>query len=500
MGLLLGSWLLAATFVLAALASTASARPPNVIVVLVDDLGWADWERNGAVDGSRYYETPHMNRLAAEGVSFDHAYASAAVCSPSRAALLTGSSPARSRLTQWIPGATYDSRLSEPGWIGHLTPQRITLAEALREEGYRSASIGKWHLGTLASPGGDPLDHGFDENVGGGWPGTPPRWFADDQGGFVLPGLWRGSSEPGSYLTDRLTDAAVEWIDENADAPFFLYLSHYGVHVPIAAPEALTDYFATKEPVGGHSNPVYAAMIASVDDSLGRVLDALEHNGIREETIVVLTSDNGGGSATSNAPLRSGKGTFYEGGIRVPLIVSYPAGDLPAGGSNALVVGHDIFPTVLDLIGLPISSALDGVTFRSALEGGEPLRSFAFFHYPHVSPQSQFDLGGRFVSVLRSARWKLLYHYEARSWQLFDLQDDPGERFDAAQSRRDVSSMLGRYLVAGLVATNAQLPIDSEAPWSSTMPTPLPEASAACLAGAAVAFLAALRRSRTRLF
>jgi arylsulfatase A-like enzyme len=450
-------------------------------------MGWTDWEQNGGKYGSSYYETPNMNRLAEEGVTFSNAYSSAAVCSPTRNALLTGKHPARTRMTQWLPGYVYDSMLSDPRWDRTLRDEEVTLAEALRAGGYATGFVGKWHLGNRFSASANPLDHGFDSNVGGdhhGGPNPYVGYFANGNGSFGLPGLGPGSSVPGDYLTDRLTDFAVDFIDRygGRDEPFFLLMSHYGVHIPLEARADLVAKYRAKPPSGGHADAAYAAMLESVDVSLGRVLDELEDEGIRDDTIIVFTSDNGGSLlATSNAPLRDGKGLLYEGGIRTPLIVSWTGNDRITQGadSEAIVVTHDLYPTLLDLTQVPgdrlHNDDVDGSSFRRALEGKNRDRAASFWHYPHISPQSTQIRGGRYVSAARVGDWKLIYFYEEESWELYDLGSDIGETVNLIEECSGVASRVGELLVEWLLEVEAQLPIDDSTGQAVALPSPVPE-------------------------
>lgn len=461
---------------------------PNVVLVLVDDMGWTDWEQDGGRHGSSFYETPNMNRLAREGVTFVNAYSSASVCSPTRNALLTGKNPARTRMTQWIPGQRFESPLKDPDWDRSIDDEEVTLAEALRAGGFATAFVGKWHLSRRSgSRAANPRNHGFDSNVGGNNSGGPNPYigyFANAEGSFGLPGLGPGSSTPGDYLTDRLTDFAVDSIDRGAgsDQPFFLLLSHYGVHTPLRARADLVAKYEAKSPSREHSDAVYAAMLESIDASLGRILDELEAEGIRDDTIVVLTSDNGGYRiATSNAPLREGKGFLYEGGIRTPLVVSWKGNDrIRRGGeSRAVVVTHDIYPTLLDLTGVagdPVhNEELDGVSFRSALEGRHFDRGATFWHYPHISPQSSGVAGGQHVSAVRMGHWKLIYFYADESWELYHLATDIGETDNLVEECSFVASELGNLLVDWLVEVDAQLPTVVATGRPVPLPSPVPE-------------------------
>ncbi|MCA9066709.1 MAG: sulfatase, partial [Planctomycetaceae bacterium] len=329
----------------------------NIVLFLIDDLGWRDL----GCQGSTYYQTPNIDRLASSGVRFTDAYAACAVCSPTRAAVLTGKYPARLLLTNWLPDGRWNpgAKLREGRFLRGLPAEEFTLAEALREAGYRTASIGKWHLGS--EPFSLPEHHGFDINIAGNAHGAPGNYFFPYDGDWLIPstGLhakWNvlPAGEPGEYLTDRLTDEAVEFIRDCGDQPFFLYFPHYGVHTPLQAkPEMVAKYEAIPEPQQ-QGKPVYAAMIESIDESVGRVLTTLEEQGLAHNTVVIFTSDNGGFyNATSNAPLRANKGASYEGGIRVPLIIHWPDVSRPGLFVNEPVTSTDLYPTCLAAAGLP---------------------------------------------------------------------------------------------------------------------------------------------------
>jgi len=479
---------------------------PNIVLFLADDMGWADWEHDGGAFGSTYYETPNINRLSREGVTFANAHASSSTCSPTRHALMTGLSPARSRMTSWLPGSTTPAGLADPRWVRELADAHVTLPEALAAAGYRTALVGKWHLGMIGSSSADPLQHGFEVNFGGGPEGTPPTWFANRWGSFRLTNMGDGTATEGDYLTDELTDLALEQIESFAqeDDPFFLFLSHHAPHVPIRAPDALVGKYAAKPPSAEHDDPVYAAMLESLDTSLGRVLDALEQRGLRANTIVVFTSDNGGSDdITSNAPLRAGKGRLYEGGTRVPLIVSWTGNAALEPGStrSSLAISHDLYPTLLhlsDTPGDPVHDArVDGQSLRWVLEQGDSLEGPIFWHQPHIPPEPLGGRGGRYLSAVRDGDWKALYFYEDSSWELYDLSADPHETVNVVWTNREIADRLSLELVYWLYGIRAQLPIDEATGRAVPLPVPLPEPAGALLLAVGAAALRGLARRRS---
>ncbi|MED6335552.1 MAG: sulfatase-like hydrolase/transferase [Planctomycetota bacterium] len=471
--------------------SALGLRAPNVVLVLVDDLGWSDL----ACSGSDLYLTPRIDRLAAEGVRFTRAYAACAVCSPTRAALLTGRYPARVGVTDWIheSGPEALESLAAGEHIGGfdrprnrplLTPrnrawlelEEVTIAELLRPRGYATAHVGKWHLG---GAGHEPTDQGFDLNIGGGSPGHPPSYF-DPYGNERRSGIPHlMPRREGEYLTDREADEAVAFIDANHDRPFFLYLAHHAVHSPIQARADLREACAVRLTDGverRHDHPAYAAMVESVDQALGRVLDTLEAHGLAEETLVVFTSDNGGAvhfRATNNAPLRAGKGYPYEGGLRVPLIVRLPAGEpggAPAGEHRGVqcdeaVMSIDLLPTLAEVcgVGLPTGRVIDGESLLPLLAGADDLgREELVWHFPH------YWWGTRIkpYSVLRQGPWKLIRHHADGRRELFDLAADPDESRDLASERSGLAERLDERLGVLLAEQGA------------LMPAPNPEAEA----------------------
>ncbi|BCX49700.1 hypothetical protein HAHE_36080 [Haloferula helveola] len=449
---------------------------PNVIVFFLDDFGWADWQQNGAPTGSVFHETPHMNRLAAEGRYFPNGYASTPVCSPTRGALMTGQAPAFNRLTDWITGAGDTGKpVREAEWVKELPPTTPNFASIFHDCGYRTIHVGKWHLGSGSDPAANPLNFGFEINIGGNQYGTPPapeRYFASANGFSALPNLGSSVAPDGSYLTDVLTEQAVAQIrDAAADGTAFaMYLSHYAVHTPIQAPAATVQKYQDKLDNNpgtdwqGQTNPTYAAMVEHTDLSLGAILATLEDpdgnpgtdDSIADNTLIVFTADNGGLTTyTSNRPLRDGKGGNYEGGIREPWVFWWPGTITPAVVEEPIVT-HDMLPTLLDLAELPAPAehVMTGDSVAPLLTGAPFERSRPLtFHYPHWSPQ-----GGSPYSAIRRGDWKLVYLYATGSWELYNLATDPGESTNLIGTETDLHAILSWFMVDDLDNLDANYP------------------------------------------
>lgn len=466
------------TAALALFSHTASALTdkPNFVFILIDDMGWADI----AANGSRYYHTPHIDQLAKEGVRFTRGYAPCAVCSPTRAAILTGQNPARLHITDWIPGegALKKGRLELPDWTQSLDPAIPNLPASLKAAGYTTASIGKWHLGGQDHT---PQDCGFDINIGGGHTGHPASFFwpyGDPKASHRVPGLAETGGAEGEYLTDRLTDEAVRFLKQHASKPFFLYLPHYAVHSPIQAKPGDIAAFESTPPADGQDFPTYAAMVKSVDDSVGRILAELKQLGIEDSTVVVFTSDNGGAihfRATRNRPLRGGKGFPYEGGIREPFIVKAPGVAKAGLVSEERVIGTDFAPTFLALAHAKPLPFTDGTDLTPALRGEAlPARDLGW-NYPH------YWAGGMIspYSSLISDGWKIIRWHEYGSQELYHLDADPTEKTDLAADQPLRLAEMAAKLDAWLKANGAQfatLKKGSPPPPEATMnPATLPK-------------------------
>ena len=426
-------------------------RGPNFIVVLVDDLGWRDW----GCYGHPFHETPHLDRLALESVKFTQAYSACPVCSPARAALMTGRYPARLHLTDWIPGRRQwpNSKLLTVPFEQQLPLSETTLPEMLKPLGYRSASIGKWHLG---GEGFAPTDQGFDINTGGDQRGSPPGYF----GPFNLVNLTGGTKA--DLLTGRLTEEAAQFIGDNAGRPFLLYLPHYTVHTPIQAPEALTEKYRRKmASLGLDGNPTYAAMVETLDQSIGRLREKVKAAGIENETVWIITSDNGGlryeGKApkpvTDNSPARSGKGHLYEGGIRVPLLIRWPGVTKNGAESATPVITPDLFATIVEIAGARPRQTLDGRSLTPILRGRKLAYRPLFWHYPHYSNQ-----GGVPSGAIRDGDWKLIEFYEDGRLELFHLKSDAGERLNLVHKQAAKARELRVKLDAWRNMVNAAMP------------------------------------------
>lgn len=447
----------AGAFGIAPRSRAEARRAPNIVFILIDDMGYADL----GCYGSDFHETPNLDALAAGGIRFTDAYAAAPVCSPTRASIMTGKYPARLHLTNFLKGtlSPEDSTILTAPYADQLPLEETTIAEALRSAGYATCCVGKWHLG---DKGFWPEDQGFDVNIGGSSSGMPksyrwPQW----KGNPPVEGVVEGE-----YLTDRLTDEACGFIEAHCERPFFMYLSHYAVHVPIQAREDKLAKYQEKLKTGGtrrQHNPHYAAMVESVDDSVGKVLDTLRKCGIENDTIVMFFSDNGGLSveemaltpATDNFPFRAGKGYLYEGGIREPLIVSWPGTIAPGQVCRTPVCSTDFLPTCCALTGATAPPAPDGVDFSALLKQPEtPLaREAIYWHYPHFANQ-----GGRPAGAVRAGDWKLIEHYEDGHVELYDLAKDPGEEHDRAHQYPEVAARLKNMLAAWRVDVDATMP------------------------------------------
>lgn len=456
-----------------ATASLASAKPvkkPNVIMVLVDDLGWTDI----GCYGSTYYETPNIDRLAREGMKFSDGYAACAVCSPTRAAIMTGRWPSRLGVTDWIRsrfqgGAIPADGKNPSGYTSGgpktevLCPKNalwmenyeLTIAEMLKTAGYISCHIGKWHLGPDAQY---PKKQGFDYNFGGCDYGQPPSYHDPYTNKTLKQGIpTLKPRKEGEYLTDREGDEAVAFIKKHAKGPFFLNLDHYAVHTPIQGRADLVEKYKAKTPTH-QKNATYAAMVESVDHAMGKVLAALDEVGVADNTLIIFTGDNGGLlGPTNNAPLRSGKGYPYEGGIREPLIVRWPGRVRPGSQSAEPVTSVDYFPTICEAAGvaLPKDRPIDGLSIVPLLaEKNKKLdRDAILWHFPHyrgsVMP----------YSIIRSGPWKLIKRYAGpKPFELFNLEQDLSEKTDLAEKMPKKVATLDKKLIALLKNSNAKMP------------------------------------------
>lgn len=478
----------------------APKRPSNFVFFVVDDMGWMD----STVYGSQYYETPNMERLAKRSVRFTDAYSASPLCSPTRASLMSGQYPARTGITTAVghlpPPPTDQSAYPETANVNRpmlyaesrrfLKPEQYTLAEALRDAGYHTAHIGKWHLGL--NPEHWPEAQGFEVSFHGAPDPGPPSYHSPY--GFKAGTATDGPE--GEYITDRITAEAVRFITANRDQPFYLNLWQYGVHGPWGHKEEYTRYFAAKkDPRGFQNNPIMAAMLKSVDDSLGRVLDTLEQLGLMEDTVIVFFSDNGGNvhsrtktdtrseqvflnpknpkhadmvdyrqwagyeGPTNNAPLRMGKGTLYEGGIRVPLMVCWPS--VVAGGTTSptVAVSTDLYPTVLEMLGVARKpeQIVDGESLVPVLRGSGTLqREAVFFYFPHGL---QLPAG----IAVRRGDWKLIRWFETTDaapepYELYNLRDDIGETTNLAAKQPQLVAELDALVTQHLQATGALAP------------------------------------------
>jgi arylsulfatase A len=427
-------------------------KPWNFLLILIDDMGWTDV----GCFGSTFYQTPNIDRLAAQGMRFTNAYAACPVCSPSRASILTGKYPARLHVTDWIPGLVPPGvRMREPEWTKYLPLEETTIPELLKPRGYASASVGKWHLG---GPEHYPEKNGFDLNVAGTQAPSPTTYFSPYNIATIADG------PKGEYLTDRITDEALRFLKSTGDKPYFLYMSHFAVHMPIQGKAELAKmYVARIRPGQSQSNPVYAAMIDSIDQSVGRLLAQVEESGAADRTLVIFASDNGGVikgiHITSNEPLRGEKGTMYEGGIRVPTIIKWPGVTKPGSVCDTPIISPDFYPTIAEIAGVPLpSGGVDGKSLVPLLRGTGSLEPRSlYWHYPH------YDLHQALEALLpsgaiRKGEFKLIEQYEDGSVELFNLHDDLGERYNLAKKMPEKADELSNDLAAWRKVVGAQMP------------------------------------------
>ena len=446
-----------------------AVQRPNLILINVDDLGWKDL----GCYGSDVYETPNIDKLARNGLKFTNAYSACAVCSPTRAAIMTGRYPARLGVTDWIRarfqgGKIPKDKKNPSGWVGSknkkvLCPQNalwmeleeVTIAEKLKEDGYATCHIGKWHLG---ADDWYPEKQGFDENYGGCDYGQPPSYFDPFKnkrldGIYGLPG-----KKQGEYLTDRECDEAVMFIKKNRQKKFFLNFANYAVHTPIQAKPSLLDKYKTKIQSldTKQKNEAYATMVESVDQAVGKIITILKEEGIFDRTLIIFTSDNGGLlGVTNNAPLRSGKGFPYEGGIRVPLIIFWP--DFINGGKviDTPVSSIDFFPTLCSAAGIKNATdkVVDGLNLLPLIKGENNIkRQSLFWHFPHyrgkINP----------YSIIRNGDWKLIKRYDGKPFELFNLKNDLSEKNDLSQDMPEKVKELNEEIMIWLLKTNAKVP------------------------------------------
>jgi len=448
--------LILSTFIFLLFISSISLSRPNILFVLIDDMGWMDL----GCQGNDNLHTPNIDALAKDGIRFTDAYAPAPVCSPTRASIMTGQSPARLQITNHLPHqdrfTPKSSRLLPAKMINHLPLKYITLAEKLKEDaGYATAFIGKWHLYTGKNEKYNPLNQGFDVNIGGCSYGGPPTFFDPYRIDF-LP-----NRKKGEYLPDRLADETIAFITEQQSKkkPFFVALWNYTVHWPMEAPADLLEKYKNL-PVRGYRDYRYAAMIEAMDNAVGKVLNSLDDLKIADETLVIFSSDNGPfGGVGDASPLRADKGHLYEGGIRVPLIIRWPGKVKPETLDETPVILTDLYPTILEASGLSsdVNYPIDGENLLPLLNDGKKLKDRAiFWHYPNFA----FHRDNRLGSAIREGDYKLLYFYDNNNIELYNLKEDIGENNDLSGELPKLALRLKNKLKSLLLESQAAMPIN----------------------------------------
>ena len=435
------------------------AKLPNIVLIMADDLGWKDLH----CYGNENVDTPNLDRLAKQGLRFTDAYSAAPVCTPTRAALMTGEAPARLNITNHAGGHPDNFQkpgtdLITPDWLRHLPLERVTLAEQLKAAGYATSFVGKWHLshrprgtGPPNEPELRPEHQGFDSNVGGCRFGGPPSYF----GPYKIPNL--KAKVDGEYLPDRCANECIEFIETKREQPFFLCWWNYSVHYPFQAPEELIAKYEKRKGQPGVENPTYAAMIEGMDLSIGKLLDALDKNNLSENTLVIFTSDNGPFAANVK-PLRAEKGYLYEGGIRVPMMVRWPGHTRAETETSTPVITMDIHATILKAANLKPdpTNTPDGVSLIPLLgkEDQDLQRDAIYFHYPNYA----FHKKNRLGSAIRVGDYKLIKFYDRNEVELYDLNSDIGETKNLTESKPEKAKQLRARLEKWLEQTKASQP------------------------------------------
>lgn len=446
--------------------SQNTTKQPNIVLINVDDLGWKDL----GFMGSTYYETPNVDKLASEGMVFSNAYAGASNCAPSRACLLSGFNTPRHGIFTVSPSDRGDSKtrkLIPVKNTEHLKDTIYTLPQMLKSAGYVTGSFGKWHVGD------DPTKQGIDVNVGGSSRGNPGKngYLSPYNIDFITNG------PKGEYLTDRLTNEAISFVEKFKDTTFFLYLPFYTVHTPIMGKESLIKKFEKKKGTNGQDRPDYAAMVASMDENVGRLLYTLKENGLEKNTIIIFTSDNGGIRSISHQdPLRAGKGSYYEGGIRVPLVIKWPNYIKPSSASEQRVSNLDFYPTLQSIVKpSKIAPLLDGIDLNPVLKDQEIIERDLFFHFPiYLQAYKKGKDGSRDVlyrtrpgSVIISDNWKLHHYYEDDAFELYNLTNDLGETNNVAEENPEKVKELYKKLEEWLIKTKAPIPTEKNPDYDS---------------------------------
>ncbi|NKI27542.1 sulfatase [Arenibacter sp. 6A1] len=434
------------------------SKHPNVIYINVDDLGWKDV----GYMGSNYFETPNIDKLSKEGMVFTQGYAAAANCAPSRACLMSGQNTPRHGVYTVSPSTRGNSKsrkiIPSPN-TDHLTSAMVTMAEMFKKAGYTTGTFGKWHVTK------NPLNDGFDVNIGGDHRGNPGK------NGYTapynkLPNLEKAPE--GEHLTDRLTNEAINFVEANKDTPFFLYLPYYAVHTPLMGKDEFIEKYKAKGGSDGQDNPVFAAMVENVDINIGRLLNVIEKLHLSNNTLIVFTSDNGGiRSISTQNPLRAGKGSYYEGGTRVPYIVKWP-NHIKAGSTNATpIVNLDFFPTFLDILEVDLpNKILDGTSILPLLKGHKIKDRPLFWHFPiYLEAYNESKDDGRDPlfrtrpgSTILYKNWKLHHYFEDNALELYNLEKDLGERTNLAAMNPEKTEELYRILDSWRKEVDAPVP------------------------------------------